>query len=219
MPTGRSVPRVCVCTPIHTCLHMHTYRKVGAILDWESCWRPGSSHRSLSSPSNHSTWRCALHLRGWREWALTKQLDTPREAIHIHQGPEGVSRADPIEEEHGGGVVDSVEYTALLVHPESNDVALIGKLLGQRLGPEAALGHQVGAGVLGQRVGVDAGGVLAREAQAQRAAPAALLLGDLRGRGLASDSSPHPPAQPLPTSASRGRACTLPCRPPSGKLP
>lgn len=39
---------------------------------------------------------------------------------------------------------------------------------------------------------MDAGGVLARKAQAQRPAPAALLLGDLRGRGLASDSFPAP---------------------------
>lgn len=113
------------------------------------------------------------HLRG-------KQLDAPREAVDVHQGPERVSRADPAEEQHDSRVVDAVEDTTLLVHPESDDVALVGKLLRQRLGPEATLGHQVGAGVLGQRVRVDAGWVLAGEAQPQGPAPTALLLGDLQ---------------------------------------
>lgn len=85
---------------------------------------------SLRSPSNHSTWRCALHLRGQGERSLTKQLDAPREAVDIHQGPERVGRADPVEEEHGGRVIDAVEHAALLVHPEGDDVALVCKLFG-----------------------------------------------------------------------------------------
>ena len=80
----------------------HKCRELGGVLDWELCWAPGSSLKSLSSPSNDSTWICALHLRGRREWALTKQLDAPCEAIDVHQGPERVGRADPAEEEHGG---------------------------------------------------------------------------------------------------------------------
>jgi len=55
----------------------------------------------------------------------------------------------------------------------------VGKLLGQRLGPEAALGHQVRAGVLGQVLRVDPRRIFGGEAQAQRPAPAALLLSDL----------------------------------------
>lgn len=175
---------------------MHKCSEVGGVLDQESCWGPRSSQKSLCSPSNHSTWRCALHLRGQRERALTKQLDAPCEAVDVHQGPERVGRADPIEEEHGGRVVDAVKHTALLVHPEGDDVALVGKFLGQRLGPEAALGDQVRAGVLGQRVRVDAGGVLACEAQAQRPTPTALLLGDLDSRGWPQTA--RSPAQPLP---------------------
>lgn len=175
---------------------MHKCSEVGGTLDQESCWGPRSSQKSLSSPSDHSTWRCALHLRGQRERALTKQLDAPCEAVDVHQGPEWVGCADPIEEEHGGRVVDAVKHTALLVHPEGDDVALVGKFLRQRLGPEAALGDQVRAGILGQRVRVDAGGVLAREAQAQRPTPTALLLGDLDSRGLASDSPQPSPASP-----------------------
>lgn len=53
------------------------------------------------------------------------------------------------EEQHGAGVVDSVKHPALLVHPEGDDGPLVGELLRQRLGPEAALRDQVWAGVLG----------------------------------------------------------------------
>lgn len=154
--------------------------------------------------SDNSTWRRTLHPKGQREWALTEQLDAPSEAIDVHEGPERVSRADPIEEEHGSRVVDAVEHAPLLVHPEGDDVALIGELFWQGLGPEAALGHQVRAGVLGQRAGVDAGRVLAREAQPQRPAPAALLRGDLGGRGWASETAPSP-ARPPPHPWQRAR--------------
>lgn len=169
--------------------------------------------------SDNSTWRRTLHPKGQREWALTEQLDAPSEAIDVHEGPERVSRADPIEEEHGSRVVDAVEHAPLLVHPEGDDVALIGELFWQGLGPEAALGHQVRAGVLGQRAGVDAGRVLAREAQPQRPAPAALLRGDLGGRGWASETAPSP-ARPPPTPGREPvgtGVCPL-CRPPTGRL-
>lgn len=53
------------------------------------------------------------------------------------------------EERQGAGVVDSVKHSALLVHPEGDDGPLVGELLRQRLGPEAALRDQVWAGVLG----------------------------------------------------------------------
>lgn len=79
------------------------------------------------------------------------------------------------EEQHGAGVVDSVKHSALLVHPEGDDGPLVGELLRQRLGPEAALRDQVRAGVLGQGVGVDPRGVFARKAEAQSTAPAALF--------------------------------------------
>lgn len=167
--------------------------------DWPLC---GGRPQASRNQSDHSPWRCALRLRGRTERALTQQLDASSEAVDVHQGPEWVGRADPVEEEHGCRVVDAVEDTALLVHPEGDDVPLIGKLLRQRLGPEAALGHQVGAGILGQRVRVDAGRVLACEAQPQCPAPAALLLGDLGGRSMALD---RPLAQPPLPSHQRAQ--------------
>lgn len=86
---------------------------------------------------------------------------------------------DPAEEQHGAGVVDSVKHSALLVHPEGDDISLVGKLLGQGFGPEAALGDQVRAGVLGQGVGVDPGRVFTCETKSQGTAPAALFFSDL----------------------------------------
>ena len=44
---------------------------------------------------------------------------------------------DPAEEQHGAGVVDTVEHPALLVYPEGEHVALVGELLRQGLRPEA----------------------------------------------------------------------------------
>lgn len=141
--------------------------------------------------------------------ALTQQLDAPSEAINVHQGPEWVSRADSVEEEHDSRVVDAVEDSTFLVHPESDDVTFTGVLLRQGLGPEATLGHQVRAGVLGQRVRVDAGRVLACEAQPQGPAPAALLLGDLvAGGGLS-------PAAPPWSDRPEGREDALLSRSPS----
>lgn len=61
----------------------------------------------------------------------------------------------PTEEQHGAGVIDSVEHPALFIHPEGDDVSLIGELLWQGFGPEAALGHQIRAGILGQGVWID----------------------------------------------------------------
>lgn len=109
---------------------MHT-----SVAKWEGSWtgsragEPGAARESEVA-FKLSTWRCALHLRGWREQSLTKQLDAPREAVDIHQGPERVGRADPVEEEHGSRVIDAVEHAALLVHPEGDDVALVCKLFG-----------------------------------------------------------------------------------------
>lgn len=57
---------------------------------------------------------------------------------------------------------------------------------------------------------MDAGGVLAREAQAQRPTPAALLLGDLDGRGVASDSpQPSPASPPLQRAHEEGSCPSL----------
>lgn len=89
---------------------------------------------------------------------------------------------DAAEEQHGAGAIDAVKHPTLLVHPKGDDIALIGQLLGQGLGPEAVLGDQIWAGILGQVVWVDAGRVLGGEAQTQGSAPAALLLSDLENR-------------------------------------
>lgn len=107
---------------------------------------------------------------------LTEQLDPPREAVDVDERPQGLGDVHTAEEQHGAGAVDPVEHSALLVHPEGDDGPLVGELLRQRLGPEAALRDQVRAGVLGQGVGVDPRRVLAGEAEPQGAAPAALLL-------------------------------------------
>ena len=117
---------------------------------------------------------------------LTKQLDPSGEAVDVYESPQGFGDVHAAEEQHGAGVVDPVKHAALLVHPEGDDVSLVGELLGQSLGPEAALGHQVGAGVLGQGVWVDPRRVFAREAKPQGAAPAALLFGDLERTHLES---------------------------------
>ncbi len=61
----------------------------------------------------------------------------------------------PAEEQHRVGVVESVKHPALLVHPEGDDVSLVGELLRQGFSPEASLGDQVWAGVLRQSVWVD----------------------------------------------------------------
>lgn len=83
------------------------------------------------------------------------------------------------EEQDGTGVVDSVEHSALLIHPEGDDVSLIRELLWQGFCPETALGDQVGAGVLGQGVWIDPRRVFGGKTKTQRAAPAALLFSDL----------------------------------------
>lgn len=106
------------------------------------------------------------------------------QAININEGPEGLGRADPAEEQHGTGLVNAVEDSPFLVHPKGDDVALVGKFLGQRLGPEATLRHQVRTSVLGKVVWVYSGGVFSGEAQTQSPTPAALLFGNLQRRKL-----------------------------------
>lgn len=61
----------------------------------------------------------------------------------------------PTEEQYGAGVVDSIEHPALLIYPKRDDVSLIGELLWKCFCPEATLGDQVRAGILGQGVWID----------------------------------------------------------------
>lgn len=82
-------------------------------------------------------------------------MDPPREAVDIYEGPQRLRYLHATEEEHRAAVVNSVKHSPLLVHPEGDDVSLVGELLRQGLGPEAALGDQVWAGILWQGVRVD----------------------------------------------------------------
>lgn len=107
-------------------------------------------------------------------------MDPSREAIDVYESPQRFRDEHAAEEQHWAGVVDSIKHSALFVHPERDDVALVGQLLRQRLGPEATLGDQVRAGVLGQGVGVDPRWVFGCEAKAQGTTPAALLFSDLQ---------------------------------------
>lgn len=84
------------------------------------------------------------------------------------------------EEQHWSGVVDSIKHSALFVHPERDNISLVGELLWQRLCPEATLGDQVWAGVLRQGVWVDPRWVFGRETKTQSTTPAALLFSDLQ---------------------------------------
>ena len=70
------------------------------------------------------------------------------------------------EKHHRAGLIDTVEHTALLVHPEGDDVPFVGELLREGLGPEATLRDQVRAGVLGKVVWIDPGRILGCEAKA-----------------------------------------------------
>lgn len=83
------------------------------------------------------------------------------------------------EEQHWARVVDSVKHPALPVHPEGDDVSLVGELFWQGLCPETALGDQVWAGVLWQGVWVDPRWVFGCKTKTQCTAPAALLFSDL----------------------------------------
>lgn len=163
-------------------------------------WDGAASGSAARGPGLHPAPMTGRERGEKRGGALTQQLDTPRETVHVHQGPEWIGRADSVEEEHGSGIIDAVEDVALLVHPEGDDVALVGKLLGQCLGPETTLGHEVGAGILRQRVRVDARRVLAGEAQTQGTAPAALLPCDLVAQDGAVGEEGLNPVTPSPAS-------------------
>lgn len=69
-------------------------------------------------------WACSKHLH-FAVW-LTEQLDSSSQAVDIDERPEGFGGAHTAEEQHGIGVVNAVEDAALLVHPEGDEVSLVG---------------------------------------------------------------------------------------------
>lgn len=111
---------------------------------------------------------------------LTQQLHSSGQTVDIYEGPQWLCGPNATEEQHGAGIVDAVKYSPFLIHPEGNEVSFICKLFWQGLGPEAALGYQVRAGVFGQTVGVDSRWVFRSKAQAESATPAALLFSYLK---------------------------------------
>ncbi len=111
---------------------------------------------------------------------LTQQLHSSGQTVDIDEGPEWLCGPNAAEEQHGAGIVDAVKYSPLLIHPEGNKVSFVCELFWQGLGPEAALGYQVRAGIFGQGVGIDSRRVLRSKAQAESATPAALLFSYLK---------------------------------------
>lgn len=111
---------------------------------------------------------------------LTQQLYSSGQTVDIDEGPQWLCGPNAAEEQHGAGIVDAVKYSPLLIHPEGNEVSFVCKLFWQGLGPEAALGYQIRAGIFGQAVGIDSRRVLRSKAQAESATPAALLFSYLK---------------------------------------
>lgn len=93
-------------------------------------------------------------------------------------------------EQDGLALVDAVEYPAMPVGPEGQDIVPQGQTLGQGLRPVSGPRHQVRAGVLGDVGGGEFAGVEAGEAEAQRAAPAAVHAGQPQAHLLVEAHGP-----------------------------